>query len=162
MAQDGGDEHREVQHIVAALGPDDAHEGTPFASTEPLECGDLLADWLARGRHGFMDYLAREPARRLQPRSALAGAATVIVAAWPYRPPPQAALDWRSRLTGRIAAYALGTDYHTSLGAKLEDLAAFIDESCGARCRARQIKLSPKTFAFEGLNRGQNTGTIMI
>jgi len=106
-----------------------------FTSADPLDCGGLLDGWLAQRRHGFMDYLARDRGRRLEPRASLDAAAGVMVAAWPYAPPPPPAGDWRATLTGRIAAYALGLDYHTRLAAELDRLAAFIEERTGAASR---------------------------
>jgi epoxyqueuosine reductase len=106
-----------------------------FASAEPLDCGPLLAEWLEAGRHGSMDYLARDLVARTSPTAYLSGASTVVVAAWPYDPPPQPRGDWRRDLTGRIAAYALGRDYHHRLGRSLEELARCVSELAGGETR---------------------------
>jgi len=106
-----------------------------FASAEPLDCGSLLREWLAHGRHGRMDYLARDVSRRLDPRAVLPSVATIVVAAWPYRPAARPQRDWRRALTGRIAAYALGPDYHDELDAALSELGAYIGDLCDARSR---------------------------
>src|SRR5437764_1390779 len=58
------------------------------------------------------------------PRAARPWARAVISLAYPYRPPPPPPGDWRATLTGRIAAYALGEDYHARVGALLDALAA--------------------------------------
>ncbi|MBI5503879.1 MAG: tRNA epoxyqueuosine(34) reductase QueG [Deltaproteobacteria bacterium] len=114
-----------------------------FTGAEDLDCGVLLSDWLAAQRHGLMDYLERDPQRRLSPRATLASAASVITVAWKY---PGAAVapdpDWRARLTGRVAAYALGPDYHVHLAEKLELLAAFVRE-CGSRATEVQVDGGP-------------------
>ncbi len=94
------------------------------APLEPLDRGPFLAAWLAEGRAGEMAYLARRTEERMDPRRRLPWARTVLSLAYPYRPPPPAADDWRERLRGRIAAYALDTDYHDRLTALLRALAA--------------------------------------
>ncbi len=107
-----------------------------FTSAERLACGPLLARWLEEKRHGFMDYLARHPHRRIDPRASFDGARSVLVLAWPYPPPPPPLTDWRRRLTGRIAGYALGRDYHAVLEEKLGELGTFVAERCGGAWRA--------------------------
>ncbi len=47
----------------------------------------------------------------------------MVVVAWPYPPPPAPDPDWKSKLTGRIASYAHGADYHEVLHEKLSKLA---------------------------------------
>jgi len=90
----------------------------------PLPVGPFLEAWLAEGRAGEMGYLARRTAERIDPRSVRPWARAVISLALAYRPPPPPASDWRVTLTGRIAAYALGQDYHARVGALLDALAA--------------------------------------
>ena len=72
----------------------------------------FYAEWLGQGRHGAMGYLAREPERRFDPRAIDKRFKSVISLLWPYAPPSPPAVDWRAELRGRIAAYALGPDYH--------------------------------------------------
>ncbi|MGH7985402.1 MAG: tRNA epoxyqueuosine(34) reductase QueG [Candidatus Binataceae bacterium] len=74
--------------------------------------------WLAEGRHGEMAYLARAPERRFDPRMLDPRLRCVISLAWPYAAPRPPELDWRSELRGRIAAYALGADYHETVLAR--------------------------------------------
>ena len=88
----------------------------------PLPVGPFLEAWLADGRAGEMTYLARRTAMRLDPRQAMPWARSVIVLAFPYRPPPRPPADWRATLRGRIAAYAAGDDYHKRLDAILRTL----------------------------------------
>lgn len=103
-----------------------------FTTTVDLDCGPVLGDWLAAGRHGDMNYLADKHERRLRPSLALAGARSAVVVAWAYRAfsPPDP--GWREALRGRVAAYALGGDYHAHVSAKLERLASFVRERTGA------------------------------
>lgn len=107
-----------------------------FARAEEHPHVERLREWLARGDHGTMRWMERDPKRRCDPREVLAGARTVIaVAASYYRggwgdsrsaetpdgqetggPPPR----------GRIARYAWGRDYHRRLKRKLRSLGAVL------------------------------------
>ena len=98
-------------------------------------CGITLADpssranyfrrWSADGKAGEMQWLARDPARRSDPRLVLPGAQSLIVAGINYwQPQPQT--------RGRIARYALGDDYHPILLEKLESLADELRQAGGA------------------------------
>src|SRR5579883_2016709 len=73
---------------------------------------DFFKQWLAEGRAGEMTWLEREPERRLDPRILDARLRSVISLAYPYPAPRPPLIDWPSELRGRIAAYALGPDYH--------------------------------------------------
>jgi epoxyqueuosine reductase len=88
----------------------------------PLAVGTFLESWLAEGRAGEMGYLARRTAERIDPRRLMPWARAVIAVALPYRPPPPPPDDWRDALRGRIAAYALGPDYHDRLDTLLRAL----------------------------------------
>jgi len=113
--------------------------GFPLAGAAPLgvlERAPFVERWLAEGRAGEMGYLARRMAERMDPRTAFPWARSIVSLAYPYRPPPPPAGDWRAELRGRIAAYALGTDYHERVGALLERLIARLDDVFpGARFR---------------------------
>jgi len=71
--------------------------------------------WLAAGRHAEMAYLARQDAlqARLRPRQLMETCHSILVLAYPYAPP--AVVQPQRYPQGRIAAYALGADYHRSL-----------------------------------------------
>jgi epoxyqueuosine reductase len=93
------------------------------APIDPLPRRAFLERWIADGRAGEMRYLTRRTEQRLDPRTDHPWARSMIVVAWPYRPPPPPPEDWRASLRGRIAAYALGADYHDHVLASLEQLA---------------------------------------
>lgn len=82
----------------------------------------VLERWLADGMHGSMAWMAKDPARRTDPRQVLPEARTVISLFHPYHPgpmdPPPADVP-----RGRISRYALGDDYHDLLVQKLRLLA---------------------------------------
>ncbi|MBI3608348.1 MAG: tRNA epoxyqueuosine(34) reductase QueG [Nitrospirae bacterium] len=103
-----------------------AHAG--IASARPLPFHQrAYRRAVAEGRHGDMDYLARELDRREDPSRVLPGAKTVISLAAAYyqgdhgAPPPDAP-------SGKIARYAWGRDYHDLIERRLNRLKAFILE----------------------------------
>lgn len=89
------------------------------ARIEPLERGPFYEAWLADGRAGDMKFLEHHKKARLDPRTRYRWARTVLSAFFPYDAPPPAPLSWREELRGRVAAYALGPDYHDVMGARL-------------------------------------------
>ncbi|HEX3560714.1 MAG TPA: tRNA epoxyqueuosine(34) reductase QueG [Pyrinomonadaceae bacterium] len=84
-----------------------------------------LEEWLARGHHAGMEWMARGTARRADPREFLPGARTVVVVALNYFTPHEHAAD---PCTGKISRYAWGDDYHDVLGEKLKALLSFVKE----------------------------------
>jgi len=91
-----------------------------------------LAEWLARGFHGEMDYMARHGAKRARPAALVPGTLRVISARMDYRP---AAADAEATLADRskayVSRYALGRDYHKVLRARLQRLADRIESEVG-------------------------------
>jgi epoxyqueuosine reductase len=84
------------------------------------------AEWLARGHAGEMRWLS-DP-RRESPQQVMQGARSVIVcavnynSAHPYSTQFSAAESQQDSPRGWISRYAWGTDYHETIGAKLEAL----------------------------------------
>ncbi len=74
--------------------------------------GSLL-DWIAKGHHGAMQYLAREPARRTDGRGLLATARSIVVVAAAYP---------RTSVGAPLAGYARLQDYHLRMTAALRAL----------------------------------------
>jgi epoxyqueuosine reductase len=90
-----------------------------ITGADPVKHAEFYRQWTADGKAGEMQWLAREPERRADPRVVLGGARSIIVAGLNYwQPQPKG--------RGRIARYALGEDYHHVLLEKLETLAAEI------------------------------------
>jgi epoxyqueuosine reductase len=83
-------------------------------------------DFLASGAHGDMDWLARNPARRADPRALWPGVRSVIMLGVNYGPDedPLAILTQRTR--GAISVYAQGDDYHDLIKKRLKVLARWL------------------------------------
>ena len=92
-----------------------------------------LEDWLARGRHGDMDYMQRHGTRRSRPAELVPGTVRVISARMDYFP-SHSRDAWsvlRDRLLGYVSRYALGRDYHKKIRRRLQRLADRIEEQVG-------------------------------
>jgi epoxyqueuosine reductase len=98
-----------------------------------------LADWLAAGCHGDMDYMASHGTKRSRPAELVPGTVRVISARMDYLP-RDAGDDWREREQARLAdpraavvsVYARGRDYHKILRSRLQRLAERIEAAVGA------------------------------
>jgi epoxyqueuosine reductase len=109
-----------------------------FCPIEPFDdAAHLLDDWLVAGHHGEMAYLAGTT--RHDPRALLPGARSLIVVALPYARGPEAASadGGLIPLTGLIARYARGADYHGLLKERLRRLADRCAELSGRAVLAR-------------------------
>jgi epoxyqueuosine reductase len=84
---------------------------------------ERLEEWLGRGFHGEMRWMAREPLKRTDPRALLADARSVVVVALNYYTPHRHEDD---ASTGKVSRYSWGDDYHDVVGGKLKELLAWI------------------------------------
>jgi epoxyqueuosine reductase len=98
-----------------------------FARIRRPPHAEFVSRWLADGNAASMAYIERGLAKRLDPHLVLPAARSVITLGCRYLPPPLPPIDWQRALRGRIAAYALGTDYHLVIERKLQSLCAFIN-----------------------------------
>ena len=83
-----------------------------------------LLRWLQLGRHGEMDYMAKQSELRVRPETLLAGTVSVISARLDYWPKASdSAPVLANPELGYISRYALGRDYHKTLRQRLQELA---------------------------------------
>lgn len=97
-----------ITAVALALGFDRAG----VARLEPTPESAAFADWIARGRHGEMAWLARDVGKRVDPRTHFDGACSALVVALVY---DSAAVAEPTAGHGRIARYAGGDDYHDAM-----------------------------------------------
>lgn len=107
--------------------------GVDLSSAEPG-----LSDWLARGFHGDMHYMAAHGMKRARPAELVPGTVSVITARMDYLGAATPA-DWqavefarlqRSR-EGIVSMYARGRDYHKVLRQRLQKLQDRIAQQVG-------------------------------
>lgn len=109
-----------------------------IGGTELGEAEARLLDWLARGFHGSMDYMAKHGVKRSRPAELLPGTLRVISLRMDYFPPDAlGSLEvLKDGNKAFISRYALGRDYHKVLRNRMESLAGKIRaEVPGANCR---------------------------
>lgn len=99
-----------------------------IAHVGPTGRDAFYARWLADGRAGDMRFLQHHVKVRLDPRTRYPWARSVVSAFYPYAPPPPPQVAWRAELRGRIAAYALGRDYHAEMSERLAAWARAVEE----------------------------------
>ncbi|MFY9621026.1 MAG: tRNA epoxyqueuosine(34) reductase QueG [Pyrinomonadaceae bacterium] len=84
-----------------------------------------LEEWLRRGFHGEMPYMARDPEQRTNLQKIFPEARSVVVVAMNYYTPHQHVEDWN---VGRVSRYAWGDDYHEVVGERLRELRNWITQ----------------------------------
>ena len=94
-----------------------------IASAEPSRYREVFRRWLDDGRAGSMAFLEKRVDERTDPGVYLPGAASAVCVAMNYHVPLQSASEEQLADQGRIARYALGTDYHDVMKARLHALA---------------------------------------
>lgn len=93
---------------------------------ERLDERNGLDEWLAAGHHGAMHWMGRNADKRLDPRTLLSEARSVISLAANYYTPQSHSGDHRH---GKISRYAWGRDYHAVLKERLKLLVAWIEQT---------------------------------
>ncbi|HYZ42254.1 MAG TPA: tRNA epoxyqueuosine(34) reductase QueG [Stellaceae bacterium] len=86
-----------------------------------------LREFIARGYHGDMGWLAGTAARRADPRALWPEARTVVVLGINYAPTDDPVALTGSFERGVVSVYARGRDYHDTLKRRLKTLAHWID-----------------------------------
>jgi len=105
-----------------------------IAGVELAEDEAHLRDWLARGQHGEMAYMARHGDKRSRPAELLPGTLRVVSVRMDYGT-GEDQTAWRTLDDGGrayVARYALGRDYHKVMRARLQRLAERIEAAAGA------------------------------
>lgn len=104
-------------------------------------------DWLAGGGAYRLDYLTRNIDKRFDPTLLLEGARSIIVGAVGYKNPFSG--TYKPDFDGKIASYALSTDYHSSLREMLREVALGLGFSDPKRVKicVDSVPLAEKSFA---------------
>jgi epoxyqueuosine reductase len=83
-------------------------------------------DFLDAGAHGDMDWLARQPERRADPRGLWPDVRSVIMLGVNYGPDQDPLAILKQRTRGAISVYAQGDDYHDVIKRRLKALARWL------------------------------------
>jgi epoxyqueuosine reductase len=114
-----------IEQQVKQWGRELGFDAVAIAGTQLDTEEARLMEWLGRGWHGEMDYMARHGERRARPAELVPGTVSVITARLDYTP-ARARDSWSVIQDGEfgfISRYALGRDYHKVMRAKLQLLA---------------------------------------
>lgn len=107
--------------VVAIATPD----STPLA-------GERLAHYVAKGRHGSMEWLAETAARRSEPRALWPDVRSVIMLAMNYGPDEDPLKLLARKDRAAISVYARHRDYHDVIKGRLKELAQKFASRSGA------------------------------
>jgi epoxyqueuosine reductase len=116
---------RSIEERVKQWGRELGFDAVAIAGTQLGTEEARLLEWLDRGWHGEMDYMARHGARRARPAELVPGTLSVITARLNYTP-AEARDAWaviEDPQRAFVSRYALGRDYHKVMRARLQDLA---------------------------------------
>jgi epoxyqueuosine reductase len=117
---------RRIKAWGAALG----FQAVGIADADLSAAAPRLLEWLSRGWHGEMEYMARHSALRAHPPSLKAGTLRVISCRMDYlHDLPEGIATDADR--AYIARYARGRDYHKVLRARLQALCERIEAQAG-------------------------------
>jgi epoxyqueuosine reductase len=122
-----------LAHDIKRWGKEFGFQEIGIADCDLSAAEARLIDWLGRGWHGDMDYMAKHGVKRSRPAALVPGTLRVIAARMNYRP-PRARDSWEVIRDGNqafISRYALGRDYHKVLRRRLQQLADRITAAVG-------------------------------
>ncbi len=123
-----------------------------------------LADYLARGYHGDMGWLADKADRRGDPGVLWPDARSVVVVGLSYAPTDDPLANLVQPDTGNISVYAQGRDYHEVVKKRLRALARWIGEefACGVKIFVDTAPVMEKPLAQQaGLGwQGKHTNLV--
>ncbi len=99
----------------------------------PTETGPAFQEWLEKGMHGSMEWIAGDEAiaKRNDPREILGSIQSIMTLGFRYTPPEISHELLHDPSRGIIARYALYDDYHEVIAKKLKKLARAIEEKNG-------------------------------
>ena len=92
-----------------------------IARADAVDEAELLAEWLARGRHGTMRWMESWREKRVDPRLLVEGCRSIVSVGLVYYRPDR---DAPHPVGTKVARYAWGEDYHRVVKDKLQALLA--------------------------------------
>jgi epoxyqueuosine reductase len=117
---------REIGFDLCGIAPASDHPELTF-----------FREWLDRGYAGDMAYLGRSADRRADVRHVIPSARSVIVTATVYNTDRPYSTECKDATRAHIARYAWGDDYHDVIGARMEQLLAWMRETSSEPFEAR-------------------------
>ncbi|MBU6298415.1 MAG: tRNA epoxyqueuosine(34) reductase QueG [Alphaproteobacteria bacterium] len=122
----------DLRETIRARALSEGFDAVRFArAAAPENAAGRLDAFLAQGRHGTMDWLARNAERRADPVALWPEAKSVVVLGVNYGPDHDPLDDLKDRDAGVVSVYARGDDYHDIVKKRLKRLGGFMVERFG-------------------------------
>ena len=126
------DPRQAIRDKAAELGFD----AVGFARADaPWPAGARLAEFVAKGRHGEMGWMAETLERRSHPQAMWPGARSAVVLGLNYGPGADPLPELEDRGGGYISVYARGDDYHELIKKRLKTLGRWMAETLGGELK---------------------------
>ncbi|MDE0309999.1 MAG: tRNA epoxyqueuosine(34) reductase QueG [Acidiferrobacterales bacterium] len=123
----------ELAARIKSWGQELGFQQVGITDTDLFQAENQLNDWLNRGMHGELHYMAKHGSRRTRPGDLIDGTVRIISVRLDYFPPRSKAI--REVLDDSVMAfvsrYATGRDYHKLMRKRLEKLARQIRDEVG-------------------------------
>jgi epoxyqueuosine reductase len=118
-----------LSNLIEQWGQDLGFSAVGITDIQLDDAGLKLQEWLKKGRHGEMAYMAAHGDMRWQPQALHPNTQSIVSLRLDYlehEPDPQSLLEDSD--TAYISRYALGRDYHKVIRGKLKRLVQQIDQ----------------------------------
>ena len=123
-------DYAELARDIKAWGREAGFQAVGIADADLAAAEPRLLEWLSRGWHGEMEYMARHGALRARPAELTPGTLRVISCRMDYAHDVSRELPVKGE-AAYIARYARGRDYHKVLRARLQRLCDRIEGAVG-------------------------------
>jgi epoxyqueuosine reductase len=126
---------RELSGLVKSLMLEAGFDLVGVTRAEPSNYGDAYRAWIAAGKHGAMEYLAKGIDERVDLTKKFPWAKSVVCVALAYwqDPPTPLTTDHWPLATAKIARYAWGRDYHKVIEGKFRQVEQRLHEALRSR-----------------------------
>ena len=142
----------ELSKKIKKWGEELGFQQTGITSTDLHKDEEYLLNWLSKGRHGEMQYMASHGGKRSRPGDLIPGTMSVISVRMDYYPPsskhPIKVL--KNKNLAYISRYATGRDYHKIIRQRLKKLVKKIQNHYGEfghRCFVDSAPVLEKALA---------------
>jgi epoxyqueuosine reductase len=116
--------HQSLTRTIKAKALELGFSSVGVARAESLDAeGAMLQQWLARGYQGTMEWMQKNPQKRIDLRQIMPNARSVVSLALNYYTPVERIGNSE---TGKISRYAWGDDYHIVMSSRIQQLVGCI------------------------------------
>jgi epoxyqueuosine reductase len=122
----------ELATTIKEIAPEFGFNWCGISPIDLGEHGQHLQNWLDKGYHGELDYMAAHGSKRYHPEELIPNTQSIISVRMDYLPPDVSTLTVLSQSNhAYISRYALGRDYHKVMRKRLTNMAKAIQALVG-------------------------------